>query len=67
MECIVLFLKKFFNKLKELFCIPQAPVGLRAMGIKSKYLDKVNSFNYSTNRFYTDLLNPVGEPYFLKF
>ena len=61
------FLKKFFNKLKDFFCIPQAPVGLASMGIKAKYLEKINGFNYSRNRFYTDLLNPVKDPYLFKY
>lgn len=59
------FVINLFNKLKESFCIPQAPVGLKAMGIKSKYLDKVYNFNYSMNRFYTNLMSPVKDPYFL--
>ncbi|CDC20988.1 unknown [Clostridium sp. CAG:306] len=59
------FLKKIFNKLKDIFCIPQAPVGLQAMGIRAKYLNKVNGFNYSANRFYTDLMSPVKDPYLL--
>ena len=59
------FLKKIFFKIKKFFYIPQAPVGLRAMGIKSEYLKNINKFNYSSKRFYTDLLSPVDEPYFL--
>lgn len=58
------FLINIINKLKSTFLIPQAPVGLKAMGIKSKYLDKVNGFNYSTTRFYTNILSPVRSPYF---
>lgn len=62
----MLFLKKIFYKLKEIFYIPQAPIGLKAMGIKAKYLDKVYGFNYSANRFYTKLLSPVNSPYYFK-
>ena len=62
----MLFLKKIFYKLKETFYIPQAPIGLKAMGIKAKYLDKVYGFNYSANRFYTKLLSPVNSPYYFK-
>lgn len=61
------FLVKYFNKLKDFFCIPQAPVGLKAMGIKANCLKNVNGFNYSMNRFYTDLLSPVNDPYLLNF
>ena len=61
------FLKKILNKLIDFFCIQQAPVGLTAMGVKSKYLDKINGFNYSKSRFYSNLLNPVRDPYFLKY
>ncbi len=62
----MLFIKKFFNKVKKIFCIPQAPIGLKAMGIRAKYLDKVYGFNYSANRFYTKLLSPVNSPYYFK-
>ncbi len=58
------FLQNIVNSIKKFFCIPQAPVGLRAMGIRAKYLDKVNGFNYSANRFYTNILSPVNSPYF---
>ena len=58
------FLLNIINAIKNFFCIPQAPVGLRAMGIRAKYLDKVYGFNYSANRFYTDILSPVDMPYF---
>ncbi len=58
------FLKQIFNKLKDFFCIPQAPVGLKAMGIKARYLDNVNNFNYSMNRFYTSMVSPVNEPFY---
>lgn len=61
----MIFLKKYFNKLKNFFYIPQAPIGLKAMGIQSRYLNKINRFNYSVNRFYTDLLSPVQDPYLL--
>ncbi len=63
----MLFFKKIFIKLKDFFCIPQAPVGLSAMGVKSKYLEKINVFNYSKCRFYSSLLNPVKDPYFMKY
>lgn len=52
------------NKIKNVFFIPQAPVGLKAIGLKAKYFDKINSFNYSKNRFETDLCSPVKLPYY---
>lgn len=58
-------IKRVLYKVKRFFCIPQAPVGLSAMGIKSDYLENINTFNYSTGRFYNDLISPVNEPYFL--
>lgn len=58
------FLLNIVKAVKNFFYIPQAPVGLKAMGIRAKYLDKVNEFNYSANRFYTNILSPVDIPYF---
>ncbi len=66
MYCVKTFkkLKRILYKVKQYFCIPQAPVGLSAMGIKSDYLENINTFNYGTGRFYSDLMSPVNEPYF---
>lgn len=60
------YIKNIYCKLKDFFAIPQAPVGLSAMGIKMNYLDNINNFNYSTSRFCSKILSPVNTPYFLE-
>lgn len=59
------YLTKLYSKLKEIFYIPQAPVGLNAMGVRGKYLDKIYRCNYSANRFCSELISPVDDPYLL--
>lgn len=59
-----MFLKEKLIKLKKIFCETQAPIGLSAMGLKRNYLEKINCFNYSTIRFYSELISPVQEPFY---
>lgn len=61
------FIKNLIKKIVKFFCTPQAPIGLKSMGIKLKYFEKINSFNYSKNRFYTEMLSPVNEPFYFKW
>lgn len=59
------YLTKLYAKLKEIFYIPQAPVGLNAMGVRGRYLDKIYKCNYSANRFCSELISPVDDPYLI--
>ena len=59
------YLTKWYEQLKETFYIPQAPVGLNAMGVRGKYLNKIYRCNYSTNRFCSEMLSPVDDPYLI--
>lgn len=60
------FIKNFIKSFIDLFYTPQAPIGLKSMGIKLKYFEKINPFNYSKCRFYTDILSPVNDPFHFK-
>lgn len=57
-------MKTFLKKFKDMFCTPQAPVGLTAMGLQANYLGKIYKSDFSMSRFYTDLMSPVNEPFF---
>ncbi len=59
------YLTKWYEKLKEYFYIPQAPVGLNAMGVRGNYLNKIYRCNYSRNRFCSDIISPVDDPYLI--
>ena len=73
--CVMKFLDPFFLEGWNIcvfdYC-PQVQQGTpnkksgSSMGIKGKYLDKVNEFNFSSSRFYTKLLSPVNSPYYFK-
>ena len=58
------YLTKWYAKLKEIFYIPQAPVGLNAMGVGCS-LNKIYRCNYSANRFSTEIVSPVDDPYLI--
>ena len=58
------YLIKWYAKLKEIFYIPQAPVGLNAMGVGGS-LNKIYRCNYSINRFRTEMVSPVDDPYLI--
>ena len=66
MGYVVTFIKKFMKKIKDIFCIPQSPIGLKAMGIQANYLSKVYKSNYSLNRFYSNIISPVDKPFFFQ-
>lgn len=51
--------------MKDTFFTPQAPVGLKAMGLQSNYLDKVYKNNFSVTRFYNEIMSPVKDPFLL--
>ncbi len=59
------YLTKWYANLKEYFYIPQAPVGLNAMGVRGNYLKKIYRCNYSKNRFCSDIISPVDDPYLI--
>ena len=59
------YLTKIYAKLKEIFYIPPAPVGLNAIGVRGNYLDKIYRCNYSQNRFCSDIISPVDDPYLI--
>ena len=64
-------LKKFLLKIHRTFISykkkQNSPIGLSSLGIKHNCLNEVNRFNYSINRFCSDILSPVPEPFYLKF
>lgn len=59
------YLTKIYLMLKEIFYMPPAPVGLNAMGVRARYLDKIYRCNYSKNRFCSDIISPVNDPYLI--
>ena len=66
MGYVVIFIKKFMKKIKDIFVIPQSPIGLKAMGIQANYLDKVYKSKYSMSRFYSNIMSPVDKPFFFQ-
>lgn len=61
------FFKKIFNKIKNIFYTPDAPIGLIAIGINGNCLKKICKFNFSKNRFNNKIISPVNDPYLIKF
>ena len=60
------FIKKVFIKFKRLLKKSKQPIGLSSIGIRLNYLNKINKFNYSMNRFCFDINYPVKKPFYLK-